>query len=206
MNDSMPPGIRGASEEHPDMLKTGMSVLRLAGGCIGLFSILMGVTLAYGVFTTVRNMVVEPDTLSGFLDEWEINMAEKANPLAVPEPETQPTDMAVAAEAPPADAAPKPETEPAATTTPKGQSTLKPPFHAPVPRHAEFPQLEDMDDLKEILRTIRSGTFARPLGAFFMLLLVAILARIPIALMVTGARILGLTGMTKPGKPTSIGS
>ena len=206
MNDSMPPGLRGASEEHPDMLKTGMSVLRLAGGCIGLFAILMGVTLAYSVFNTVHKMVVEPDKLSGFLDEWEVNMAEKAAPQPVPVPEMPAANAEVAAETPAAEAAPKPETGPAATTAPKGQSPPKPPFHAPVPRHADSPKLEDMDDLKEILRTIRSGTFARPLGAFFMLLLVAILARIPIALMVTGARILGLTGMVKPGKPTSTGS
>ncbi len=197
MNGSMPPQFsRGAEYEQPDILASGMSLLRIIGGCMGLFAIFMGLVLAYNVFGMVRDMIIEPETLSGFLDKWEINMAETAAPAADPELEAPAVDTAAALDAS-ADAAPKAEAEPRAAVP---QAPPKPVFHPAVQRHSNSPGAQDMEDLREILRVIRSGTFARPLGAFFILLLVAILARIPIALMVTGARVLGLVGVVREKK------
>lgn len=197
MNGSMPPQIsRGAGYEQPDILGMGISLLRIIGACMGLFAIFMGLVLAYSVFGMVRDMIIEPDTLSGFLDQWEINMAETAPPPADPDLEAPALDAATATAAS-AGAAPKAEAEPRAAL-PEVQP--KPVFHPAVQRHSGPPRSQDMEDLREILRVIRSGTFARPLGAFFILLLVAILARIPITLMVTGARVLSLVGVAREKK------
>lgn len=198
-----------SSRDVPDFLQTGMSLLRLAAASVGVVAIIAGLVLAYSVFGIVRGMVADPQTLTHFLDAWELNMrgpefgavSESATPASdgAVQPETASsgkpgaTDDPVALPAPASSGKSVPATGDAGTPKPVRVEPKRP---TPPPRDPSTWEV-----LQEILLAMRTGAFARAAGAFFFLMLILVLVRIPFSIMITGTRVLNWLSSTKMVKP-----
>jgi len=198
-----------SSRDVPDLLQAGMNLLRLAAASVGVVAIIVGLVLAYSVFGIVRGMVVEPQTLTGFLDVWELNMrgadSETVPKSATPsaddtlEPETAPSGKPGPAEESGVLSAPSAAGKTASSASDAGTPKpvrVEPKRPMPPPRDPGTREI-----LQDILLTLRTGVFARAMGAFFFLMLILVLVRIPFSIMVTGTRVLNWLASSRMIKP-----
>jgi len=198
-----------SSRDVPDLLQTGMNLLRLAAASVGVVAIIVGLILAYSVFGIVRGMVAEPQTLTHFLDVWELNMRgpdsetvpesatlsadDTLGPETVPSGEPGPAEESGVLPAPSAAGKTASATSDAGTPKPV---RVKPKRPMPPPRDPSTWEV-----LREILLALRTGAFARAVGAFFFLMLILVLVRIPFSIMVTGTRVLHWLASSRTIKP-----
>jgi len=177
-------------------------LFKIAAAGMAMVLVIVGLVMAYGIFTLVRDTLLDPNRFTEFIVAWSEPIAEdepapQAEPgddvATVPEPANEVAETETNPEADtPAEPGPAAEAPEESTSDPPAPPEQPVQVPAPNPPDGGSPQQFDsgkaevLDTIDRFLDVVREGDLGRAAGGFIIFLFLYILAKIALGILKTG--------------------